>query len=261
MEGGRQLGGVGDPNQAIFETFTTANPELLRAFIRDNKNIPMPESGRSQPSIINLANHLIDWTMSEHPIPEARDALSPPYIEPTPENDPQPNPSDDPSGIRLISKKFSPDEEVNEVVKSIESWLPDHKDLTVAVLTSTNDHAAKVAEALKQRKIEYRELLRSTSPTCAVAGALSYVSTYLAARNFASKLAQAYRVWRRIGAKMKSMSRWLNMLQIDSEDEECGRLSCAAYPPPAPPFSGKMGGVSRPKGVDEGGGENKGLKN
>ncbi len=188
---------VGDPNQAIFETFTTANPELLRAFIRDNKNIPMPESGRSQPSIINLANHLIDWTMTEHPVPEARDSLSPPYIEPTSENDPQPNPHDDPSGVRLISKKFSPDEEVNEVVKSIESWLPDHKDSTVAVLTSTNDHAAKVAEALKQHKIEYRELLRSTSPTRAAAGALSYVLTYLAAPDSASKLAQAYRVWRR----------------------------------------------------------------
>ena len=160
---------VGDPNQAIFETFTTANPELLRAFIRDNNNIPMPELGRSQPSIINLANHLIDWTMTEHPIPEARDALSPPYIEPTPENDPQPNPPNDSSGIKLVSKKFSPEEEVNEVVKSIKSWLPDHKNSTVAVLTSTNDHAAKVAEALKQRKIEYRELLRSTSPTRAAA--------------------------------------------------------------------------------------------
>ncbi len=188
---------VGDPNQAIFETFTTANPELLRAFIRENKNIPMPESGRSQPSIINLANYLIDWTMTEHPIPEARDALSPPYIEPTPANDPQPNPSDVPSGIKLISKKFSPDEEVNEVVKSIESWLPNHKDSTLAVLTSTNDHAAKVAEALKQRKIEYRELLRSTSLTRAAAGALSYILSYLAAPDSASKLAQAYRVWRR----------------------------------------------------------------
>ena len=188
---------VGDPNQAIFETFTTANPELLRAFIRDNKNIPMPQSGRSQPSIINLANHLIEWTMTEHPISEARDALSPPYIEPTSENDPQPNPPDDSSGIRLISKKFSPDEEVNEVVKSIADWLSNHKDSTVAVLTSTNDHAAKVAEALKQRKIEYRELLRSTSPTRAAAGALSYVLAYLAAPDSASKLAQAYRAWRR----------------------------------------------------------------
>ena len=42
----------------------------------------------------------------------------------------------------------------------------------MAVLTCTNDHAAQVAEALKNRKIEYRELLRSTSPTRAAAGAL-----------------------------------------------------------------------------------------
>ena len=48
---------VGDPNQAIFETFTTADPELLRQFIRDNQHADMPESGRSQPSIIALANH------------------------------------------------------------------------------------------------------------------------------------------------------------------------------------------------------------
>ena len=29
---------VGDPNQAIFETFTTADPDLLRAFIQNNPN-------------------------------------------------------------------------------------------------------------------------------------------------------------------------------------------------------------------------------
>jgi DNA helicase II / ATP-dependent DNA helicase PcrA len=247
---------VGDPNQAIFETFTTANPELLRAFIRDHQNIPMPESGRSQPSIINLANQLIDWTMTEHPIPEARDALSPPYIEPTPENDPQPNPSDDPSGIRLISKKFSPDEEVNEVVKSIESWLPNHKDSTVAVLTSTNDHAAKVAEALKQRKIEYRELLRSTSPTRAAAGALSYVLAYLAAPDSASKLAQAYRVWRRDWREDEEHEPLVEHVaslirKIKNVEEYIAPLP----PHQLPPFSGKMGGVSRPKGVDERGGE------
>ena len=244
---------VGDPNQAIFETFTTANPELLRAFIRNNRNIPMPESGRSQPSIINLANHLIDWTMAEHPIPEARDALSPPYIEPTPENDPQPNPSDDPSGIKLISKKFSPDEEVNEVVKSIEKWLPDHKNSTVAVLTSTNDHAAKVAEALKQRKIEYRELLRSTSPTRAAAGALSYVLAYLAAPDSASKLAQAYRVWRRDWREDEEHEPLVEHIaslirKIKNVEDYLAPLA----PHQLPPFSGKMGGVSQ---RDEGGGE------
>src|SRR5215208_4682405 len=47
---------VGDPNQAIFETFTTASPELLREFIADNPSVDMPGSGRSQQSIIDLAN-------------------------------------------------------------------------------------------------------------------------------------------------------------------------------------------------------------
>ncbi|MEW6285883.1 MAG: UvrD-helicase domain-containing protein, partial [Chloroflexota bacterium] len=87
---------VGDPNQAIFETFTTASPDLLRAFIENNPSIPMPESGRSQPSIIALANHLIDWVMTSHPVPEARDALQPPHIEPVPADDPQQNPPDNP---------------------------------------------------------------------------------------------------------------------------------------------------------------------
>ncbi len=188
---------VGDPNQAIFETFTTANPGLLREFIRHNPNVDMPESGRCQPSIINLANYLIDWVITQHPLPEARNALTLPYIMPSPPSDPQPNPPDNRNGIKLPGIKLTPEEEVNQVVNSIEKWLPDHKDQTVAVLTSTNDHAAKVAEALKARKMEYRELLRSTSPTRAAAGALSYVLSYLAAPDSASKLAQVYRVWRR----------------------------------------------------------------
>jgi len=189
---------VGDPDQAIFETFTTADPRLLKQFRETaNQSLDLPNSGRSQQSIIDLANYLIAWTMDEHPVPEVRDALVLPYIQPTPQDDPQPNPPNDPGGIKLIGDKYNPDQEIEAVVRSIAKWLPEHKDSTMAVLTSTNEHAARVAEALKQLKIEYRELLRSTSPTRAAAGALSYVLAYLAAPDSASKLAQAYRVWRR----------------------------------------------------------------
>ena len=48
------------------------SPELLREFIAQNPSVDMPESGRSQQSIIDLANHLIDWVMNEHPIEDAR---------------------------------------------------------------------------------------------------------------------------------------------------------------------------------------------
>ncbi len=88
---------VGDPNQAIFETFTTANPRYLRDFLTEKgvQARTLPNSGRSTTSIINLANHMISWSL-EHPLPEirARQPLTEPYIEPTPPDDPQGNPPD-----------------------------------------------------------------------------------------------------------------------------------------------------------------------
>jgi DNA helicase-2/ATP-dependent DNA helicase PcrA len=188
---------VGDPNQAIFETFTTADPRLLRIFIDSNPHADMPESGRCQASVMQLANFLVEWTMHQHPVPQVRDALAPPLIRAAPAGDPQPNPPDDPEGIVILPTRFTPEEEIDQVVKSIAEWLPHHGSETVAVLSSTNDHAARVAEALKRRGIEYRELLRSTSSTRAAAGALSYILSYLASPDSASKLAQVYQVWRR----------------------------------------------------------------
>ncbi len=111
---------VGDANQAIFETFTTASPELLRRFIGANPHVDMDESGRSQPRIIALANHLIDWVMNEHPDLEVRSALAMPYIRPAPADDPQQNPPDDRSGIHFVDRRFTPEEEVEAVVNSLE---------------------------------------------------------------------------------------------------------------------------------------------
>jgi DNA helicase-2/ATP-dependent DNA helicase PcrA len=188
---------VGDPNQAIFETFTTAEPELLRDFIARFPHVDVPESGRSQKSIMDLADYLIDWDREQHPHPEARDALTPPYMVPAPEGDSQPNPPDDPSALRLIGHKYTPEQEINAVVESIEAWLPEHQDSTFAVLTCTNDYAAQVADALRYHRIEYRELLRATTPTRAAAAALAGVLEYLAAPDSGPKLSQAYKVWRR----------------------------------------------------------------
>ena len=46
---------VGDPNQAIFESFTTANPKYLREFMRScEQPQELPTSGRSTVSVIDL---------------------------------------------------------------------------------------------------------------------------------------------------------------------------------------------------------------
>ncbi len=192
---------VGDPNQAIFETFTTADPDLLRDFIKNNPSADMPESGRSQPSVLAVANHLIDWTMGAHPDPNVRTALSLPHIVPVPEGDPQQNPPDNPDGIKFISKKYTPEEELDAVVKSVKSHLDsfaeDEPKPTIAVLVPRNNRGIEVIEALKKKNIEVIELISSTSTTRAAAGSLNYLLSYLADPQSARKLSKAYEVWRR----------------------------------------------------------------
>jgi len=218
---------VGDPNQAIFETFTTASPELLRAFIQNNPSIPMPESGRSQPSILALANHLIDWVMTSHPIPEARTALSLPHIVPVPEEDPQQNPPDDPEAIRFISRKYTPEEELESVVKSVKNYLdtfaaerPIEEQPTIAILVPRNARGVDVVNALRQRGIEPIELISSTSETRAAAGSLSYLLAYLADPQSARKLSKAYEVWRRDwreGVSLRVAPRATKQSPVDEE--------------------------------------------
>jgi DNA helicase-2/ATP-dependent DNA helicase PcrA len=192
---------VGDPNQAIFETFTTADPDLLRNFIATNPNADMPESGRSQPSIIKLANHLIDWVNQSHPEEQARTALSLPHIKSVPEGYEPVNPPDNPEAIKFISRKFTPEEELENVAKSVKSYLDSFGEEeikpTIAILVPRNTRGIEVIEALKKRNVEVIELISSTSTTRAAAGSLNYLLSYLADPQSARKLSKAYEVWRR----------------------------------------------------------------
>jgi DNA helicase-2/ATP-dependent DNA helicase PcrA len=202
---------VGDPNQAIYETFTTASPAHLRDFrARDDVvALDLPNSGRSMQSIMDLANYLIDWTREAHPVPEVRDALAPPYIRPTPPGDPQPNPEDRPQNVRIVGRRFSPQAELKAVADSLEAWLPAHPDATVAALVPRNQRGFELANLLREREIPYLELLRSTQATRETAGALGNVVNYLADPTSAKKLATVYRVWRRDDREDEARSRQL----------------------------------------------------
>ncbi len=227
---------VGDPNQAIFETFTTASPELLREFIRNNPHEDMPESGRSQPSILAVANHLIDWVMNAHPDPNVRGALGTPYIVPVPEDDPQQNPPDDPEGIKFISKRYTPDEEMEAVVKSIKGFVdsfaesPIEERPTIAVLVPRNARGVEVVNALRQKGIEPIELISSTSETRAAAGSLNMLLSYLADPQSARKLANAYRVYRRDIFGSKNVGAERRSAQDDEETQDAEQDAAALRP-------------------------------
>ena len=191
---------VGDPNQAIFETFTTANPEYLREFINANDVIgrELPNSGRSTRSIQKLANYLIEWSL-KHPHQAIRDKtpLTKPLIQPTPKGDPQPNPKDDKRGVIFYPETMNPTQEAYTVIESAKRWIDDNPDQTVAILVPRNARGSEIVGMLREREIPYVENLNSTSSTRAVVGSLTRILNYLADPKDASRLAGVYQVWMR----------------------------------------------------------------
>ncbi len=197
---------VGDPNQAIYETFTTANPEHLLSFInaRGSLKKELPVSGRSTTSVIDLANYLIRWTKASHPMEAARRALHKPEILPTEPGDPQPNPPNEPEKIFFSSRKQTSAEEMDTVVSSLLRWQVaqdakenDAEKETLAVLDLRNDRCSELADMLRKRGIEPVEITNSTSSTRLSAGALSDVLRYLANPQSGPLLLKVFRTWMR----------------------------------------------------------------
>ena len=84
------------------------------------RSCPIPGARRS--SIIDLANHLIDWTREDHPVAEVREALHLPHILPTEPGDPQPNPPDETGQIYFHVRKMTSEEELDAVIASLMRW-------------------------------------------------------------------------------------------------------------------------------------------
>jgi len=202
---------VGDPNQAIYESFTTADPALFNSFVSsaDYSHI-LPNSGRNSESIINLANYLVDWTNQVHPEVLVRDALFPNKIILTPPGDSQPNPEDKPDLVHLHSQSLESDEEISLVARSVSKWLSDNPAKTAAILAPRNERGKKIASILRsQFNIEPLEMLNTTIETRKTTGALVRVLSYLLDPASSKKLAAVYEVCNR--KKMTDPEAWVHV--------------------------------------------------
>ena len=188
---------VGDPNQAIYETFTTANPEHLRSFLKEEKVVAreLPESGRSAPGIIALANRLIKWSL-DHPNESirAKRPLAPPFISALKEG----NPQDSALTVQLeTGRRMTPAEERNFVAASLKEWLAANPDKTVAALLPTNATGTEMTKVLQEQKIPYTEVLRTTKTTRQVAGSLYRIVRFLDKPVESKALGDAFKAWMR----------------------------------------------------------------
>jgi DNA helicase-2/ATP-dependent DNA helicase PcrA len=198
---------VGDPNQAINTTFTSADTRFLQQFIARyaEQARALPNSGRSALPIIEIANYLIAWSHTQHPVLPAALALVPPHIEPTPPGDPQPNPEPGNPAIYLFDRALTPEAEIEAILTSLKRWLPQNQTQTIAVLVPENSRGFHLTEALKQAGLPYDDsLLRSDSATRAAAQALSVVLSYIAQPQVPTHLE---RVWLEVWWP-RQMARW-----------------------------------------------------
>ena len=188
---------VGDTNQAVFQTFTTADPSLLRGFLDSPgvQTVEMSESGRSGQPIFQAANYLVDWTVSQHPLQAARSAFRRQHIQPTEPDDPQPNPPRDECQVHFHPRGLSPEAEVRMVVASLADWLPEHMQDTVAILVPDNNRGFKFAKALRDAGLECLELLNSSSPTRQTAHVLASICQHLADPGDQRNLVTAFEAW------------------------------------------------------------------
>lgn len=182
---------VGDPNQAIYETFTTASPEYLRRFLTEPgvTACELPESGRSAQRIIDTANLLIRWSL-KHPNAQirARQPLTPPEIRAADNN-----PPDTDNNVKfMFDERRSSEKEREDVAKSVRAWLAKNEDKTVALLLPTNANGAKMGELLQSLKIPHVEVLRTTTSTREVARTLHHIVDFLASPTDSAKLGKAF---------------------------------------------------------------------
>ena len=214
---------VGDTNQAIYQSFTTADPRLLKEFLTrpDVIHLDLPESGRSCQKIIDLANRLNAWVQTSHPNQAVRDALTKPFIIPTKPGDPQQNPSCCSDSLEIITQPFTSDQELGFIVRQTKTWLKDHPQDTVAVLALVNARVNKIAETLKANKIDYVDILmkvpRETRETIGTLVNLLKLIYYPLDKKVAVKALQVfYRHFRgddALSQAVSSANGWLQTLQ------------------------------------------------
>ncbi|MEZ4637447.1 MAG: ATP-dependent helicase [Caldilineaceae bacterium] len=227
---------VGDPNQAINTTFTSADPKYLRRFLArdDVLALDLPNSGRSAQPIIDLANYLSQWSRAGHPVLPPSMTLATPDIEPTLPDDPQPNPPPGSPCVTVFDRALTPEDELDVTVKSLQRWLPDHSEQTVAVLVPDNGRGFALSTLLKNAELPFDDsLLRASNNTRVAAAALATVLQYIARPEEPPHLPELWRAvwWPRLGAVLA----------------QTGDASAKELPEPVETFARALGKLRQPE--------------
>ncbi len=141
---------VGDPNQAIFSSFTAADPRFLVDFCHQHAHASLTQAGRSVEPIILTANWFLNHVVKHHPHPTARSAFFEQLIKSTPDA-PKPTAHSQPRFL------VAPDrgEEVRSVLERAQRYLKHYPEHSVGVLAFSHRSLDEMAEQLTRWQLEF----------------------------------------------------------------------------------------------------------
>lgn len=182
---------VGDSNQAILGTFTSAEPQIFRDFCRQSnvKREAILVSSRSSRQVIDLANYVVRWCCEDHPEFFCRSALEKQYIYPVAEDDPYPNPVV--PGYTIAVKGFTTQEqEMTGVARLAALQARKRPENTLAVLVPTRNQQTEMAALLSEIGADFEEVGRVTEEQARTISHVKTVIDYLARPQRANLLLQ-----------------------------------------------------------------------
>lgn len=150
---------VGDSNQAIMGTFTSAEPALFRNFCRGAISQPILVASRSSKDIIELANYLVAWSLNRQPEAACRDALEDQLINPVAPDDNFPNPQ--PDKYLIAAPSFATDtEEIQKICQHAANYSVQNPQKTIAILAPSEYMLQEAANTLAGMGVKFYELTR-----------------------------------------------------------------------------------------------------
>ncbi|GAB6098629.1 ATP-dependent helicase [Halanaerocella petrolearia] len=143
---------VGDSNQSIMGTFTSADPENFRSFCDRVKQQSILYSSRSAQPIIDLANYLVEWSRNSHPEQPCQDALALQKIKPVSQDDSHPNPQVE--GYPIFTEEFATqEEEITAIAKEAKEYINDHPEETVAIIAPSGYYCSDMLDVLRDLEV------------------------------------------------------------------------------------------------------------
>ena len=148
---------VGDPNQAINSTFTTADPRFFNSFcdrcLLQNRYVSMDQAGRSNRKIISAANYFLQWVNNSQ-YAQKEKPFRHQMIRPVPLNDPQPNanPPELGRGVEIYPPQKVPTfrDEMQMISDRLKLLYQENPDLSSAIIVRQNNQGKFVYDFLKE---------------------------------------------------------------------------------------------------------------